>query len=323
MALSLSQDDYWSFFFETAAMVSPIDSFDTTYRYPTSLGCGFLREIHLRDGLTLEIADYQSNDDIITHSNDREHPLEFTFHFPCQPQSLSESTSYILCGSGIAPGQRHQLMVNQPIKWISVHLEPEVFESFAGTPNVPIPPALQHLIRDSNQKFYARPGQATPAMQIILQQIWQCPYQEFTKRLFLESKVWELLALILEQELEIQQGKPLVAKLKPDDVDRLYQAKAILQQNLEAPPSLVQLARQVGLNECTLKQGFRQIFDTTVFGYLRQCRMERAKLLLMQGEMSVHEAAQAVGYSSQSRFANVFRKTFGVNPKTFSAQQWY
>jgi AraC-like DNA-binding protein len=63
------------------------------------------------------------------------------------------------------------------------------------------------------------------------------------------------------------------------------------------------------------------IFGTTVFGYLRQCRMEQARLLLLEGRMNVREAAQAVGYASQSRFAAVFRKTFGVNPKTFSTQR--
>jgi AraC-like DNA-binding protein len=222
----------------------------------------------------------------------------------------------------MALGERGYQSAYQPTQWVSVHIEPTVFESFAGTPNVPIPPALRHLIRDANQEYYARQGEATPAMQVILQQILQCPYQNFTKRFFLECKAWELLALILEQELESLEGKPLVTKLKSDDVDRLYQAKALLVKQLDHPPSLMQLARQVGLNECTLKQGFRQMFNTTVFGYLRQCRMERAQLLLMQGQMSVYEAAQAVGYASQCRFANAFRKTFGVNPKAFSARPW-
>lgn len=270
----------------------------------------------------MAIADYESYDDIIVESCDREHPIEYTFHLSGCGQSSSESVSYMLYGSGIAPGEYHKQVAHQPIKRINVHIQPDVFQAFVGNPSEPIPGALQHLIGEPNQIFYTREGQATLAMQINLQQILQCPYEGFTKRLFLESKIWELLALILEQELECRQGKPLVVKLKPDDVDRLYQAKAIVQQNLDNPPSLMRFAHQVGLNECTLKQGFRQLFNMTVFGYLRQCRMERAKLLLMQGHISVYEAAQAVGYTSQSRFANVFRKTFGVNPKTFSTQQW-
>jgi AraC family transcriptional regulator, transcriptional activator of the genes for pyochelin and ferripyochelin receptors len=319
----LSQDDYWAMFQENAAGQPAADrETDITRTYPSQFGRGSLREVHLREGLELAIADYQSREDIIFKSSDRDHPLEYTFDLPQPNQTPCEPISYTFCGSGMAPGEQCQEIAGQPIRWVSVHIEPEVFESFAGTPNEPIPSGLQHLIRDPHQEYYTRLGRATPAMQIILQQIWQCPYQGFTKRLFLESKVWELLALVLEQELEYQEEKPLVAKLKPDDMERLHQAKAILQQNLANPPSLMQLARQVGLNECTLKQGFRWVFNTTVFGYLRQCRMERAKLLLMQGQIGVREAAQAVGYTSQSRFANRFRQTFWVNPKAFSTRQW-
>lgn len=321
MAIALSQDDYWSLMCGSESSVPSLNSCDIIWQYPEALGQGYHRKIRLRDGLELMIADYQPHDDILVQSCDRNHPLEYTFDLSHQNRNPSEAPSYAFFGSGMAPGERGQQVAHQPIRWVSVHIEPTVFESYAGTPNDPIPPDLQHLIRDPNQAFYERSGQATPAMQIILQQICQCPYQGFTKRLFLESKVWELMALILEQELEYQQKKPLGAKLKPDEVDRLHQARTILLQNLDHPPSLMQLARQIGLNECTLKQGFRQVFGTTVFGYLRQCRMERARLLLMQGHISVQEAAQAVGYISRSRFANAFRKTFGVNPKAFSTQQ--
>ncbi|MDZ7960171.1 MAG: hypothetical protein RMY34_20195 [Aulosira sp. DedQUE10] len=40
--------------------------------------------------------------------------------------------------------------------------------------------------------------------------------------------------------------------------------------NLEFTPSLITLARIVGLNDYKLKQGFQQVFNTTVFGYLQQ-----------------------------------------------------
>lgn len=130
----------------------------------------------------------------------------------------------------------------------------------------------------------------------------------------------ELMALILEDEIEAQEGKQTDFQLKPDDIERVHYAKEILHANFDNPPSTAQLARQVGLNECTLKRGFRACFNTSIFGYLRQYRMEQAKILLMEGRMNVHQAAQAVGYASQSSFASVFRKTFGVNPKVFSTQ---
>jgi AraC-like DNA-binding protein len=324
MAIVLSQDDYWELIQENTIeghIESAASLLDVTWEYPSQLGQGSVQELSLRDGLVLAIANYQQHDDIIVHACDREHWLEYTFNISTSSQNLLNLTSYHLYGSGIAPKQHDKQTAKQRSQWVSVHIEPKVFQSFTGNSSGQVPPALQHLVGNLNQEYYVRSGQATPAMQIALQQILQCPYQGLTRRMFLESKVLELMSLLLEHEIEAQIGKQPVFRLKPDDVERLHYAKEILHQSLDNPPSLMQLARQVGLNECTLKQGFRQMFNTTVFGYLRQCRMEHAKLLLMQGCMNVNEAAQAVGYTSQSRFAAMFRKTFGVNPKTFATQR--
>jgi len=91
----------------------------------------------------------------------------------------------------------------------------------------------------------------------------------------------------------------------------------VLVARLSDPPSLMELARLVGINDCKLKAGFRQVFGTTVFGYLHNCRMERSRQLLEAGEMSVAQAAQTVGFVNRSHFAIAFRKKFGVNPSTY------
>ncbi|MGF1568228.1 MAG: helix-turn-helix transcriptional regulator [Nodosilinea sp.] len=323
MTLSLSQQDYWALFEATAVPDSQATAADEQLTpCPTQLGQGYVKTWYLRPGLTLDIADYQLHRDILTHSDDRDHPLEYTFYLSDPEQAAASPIPYHLYGSGMAPGELGKEVANRRSHWVSVHLEPEVFRAVAGYPDGDLPEALRHLIGDCDRQYYIRPGQATPGMQIALQQILQCPYQGCTQRIFLESKVLELMALILEQEIAAQDGKHPLAGLKPDDVDRLHWAREVLHQNFDQPLSLAQLARQVGLNECSLKQGFRQLFDTTVFSYLRRCRMERARLLLLEGRMNVGEAAQAVGYTSRSRFAVVFRKTFGVNPKAFSVQRW-
>ncbi|MHC5828351.1 MAG: helix-turn-helix transcriptional regulator, partial [Nostoc sp.] len=123
-------------------------------------------------------------------------------------------------------------------------------------------------------------------MQVAVQQILQCPYQGVTKRMYLESKVWELVALIIQQEIQIHQGSLEIYALRASEVDRVYHAKEILLKHHDNPPSLIQLARQAGLNDRKLKQGFRQVFGTTVFGYLHQYRMELAHKLLIQGNMN-------------------------------------
>ena len=154
---------------------------------------------------------------------------------------------------------------------------------------------------------------------LALHQILNCPYQGLTKQLYLESKAIELLALNLaiissDRATPIQTYQP-----KQDEIERLHYAKEILIAKMDDPPTLNSLARQVGLNEYKLKQGFRYLFDNTVFGYLHNYRMERSHLLLKSGKMRVTDVAQAVGYSNLSHFAAAFRKKFGVNPSVFKS----
>jgi AraC-like DNA-binding protein len=106
-------------------------------------------------------------------------------------------------------------------------------------------------------------------------------------------------------------------KLKPEDVERIHYAGEVLLTRLENPPSLMELARIVGINDHKLKTGFRQVFDTTVFGYLHERRMERSRQLLDAGELTVTEAARAVGFANRGYFAASFRRKFGVNPSAY------
>lgn len=110
---------------------------------------------------------------------------------------------------------------------------------------------------------------------------------------------------------------PLI--LRPADLDRLHQAQEILLHDLENPPSLTELAQQVGLNDYKLKSGFRQVFGTTVFGYLHQQRMQSARNLLISTDLNITEIANQVGYTSLSAFSTAFKKFFGISPSRFRA----
>jgi AraC-like DNA-binding protein len=74
----------------------------------------------------------------------------------------------------------------------------------------------------------------------------------------------------------------------------------------------------VGLNDCTLKKGFREVFGTTAFGYLHDYRLEKARQLLSLGNMKVQDIVHRVGFSDGSYFAAAFRKKFGVNPSFYA-----
>lgn len=312
----LSQHDYWALFPDPAPPVeSAAPPCDSTWDYPAQLGQGYYREIQLRDGLDLAIAHYQLHRPVTIQLPEREHPLEYSF-LVSGAMNAVRAGQYALCGSGIAPIETTEFFAAEPIVEVNVHLEPSVFRAFWHMPPDLLPPGLDRLLPATPQRYCIRSGAATAAMQMAVQQILQCPFHGITQRIYLESKVWELLGLLIEQEREPPDpSKPHA--LHPDDIDRIHHAKDVLLQQLDNPPSLLELARQVGLNDCTLKRGFRQVFGTTAFGYLHEHRLEQARRLLEEQRLNVSEVAQTIGFASRSYFAAAFRKKFGVTPKQY------
>jgi AraC-like DNA-binding protein len=321
MSVTITKKDYWDLVRETKSEENFChnDEFDVTWQYPEQLGQGTYREIQLRQGVELAIDRYQLHDDVIMKSPERSHPLEYEFAMGKSTTTPIPSGQYALYGSGIAPLEKWEQWAAEPIVGINVHIEPEVFQTFLGDREL-ASMGLEHLIRESDRFYYHCLGATTVAMQTVLHQILHCPFQGITKKLYLESKVWELMALLIEDEQERHQDKRSTFTIKPDDVDRIHHAKEILTQQIDNPPLLLDLARQVGLNDCTLKRGFREVFGTTAFGYLHDHRLEQARQLLLETRFNVSQIAAQVGFGSCSYLSKVFRKKYGVSPKQYQSQ---
>jgi len=131
-------------------------------------------------------------------------------------------------------------------------------------------------------------------------------------RILLVAKVLELLFLDLEyiKKSAVTLKAPA---LRPADRMKLEAARALIGQNLQSPCSLIELAHKVGLNDFKLKKGFKAAFGTTVFGYLADLRMEKAKKMLADAH-SVSEVAHEVGYKNAHHFAVAFKKRFNLLP---------
>ncbi len=154
----------------------------------------------------------------------------------------------------------------------------------------------------------------TPVMKAILQQLLHCPYCGATRQLFIEGKAMELLAHKLEQLHPCGHVHDCSAAVKMADKERVHHAAHILVNELENPPDMATLSRNVGLSRSKLHRCFHKVYGCSPFDYLRHQRLQTAMLLLQEGEVNVTEAALTVGYTNMSYFAKAFKATFGVAP---------
>lgn len=308
------------------------DGIEIYEEHPKWLAKGSGRFIELRHGLSISMGSAIYLQDVKVHvQHSDSFPLTANFYLSGHSRVKTLHTkddylreyiehtgeSYLFYLPAIEEVEEY--FANQQRQMVKLWFTCDFLESFSTNQIGALPDALQHLIQGNTLSCFYRPlGKITPAMQVALQQILNCPYQGLMKQMYLESKAIELLSLQIAQWMEDSQQIQPSIKLHAGDVERIYQAKEILTQRLDNPPSLLSLARQVGLNDRKLKQGFRQVFGTTAFGYLHNHRMEQARSLLLENQLSVTAVAHSVGYTNPCAFSTAFRKKFGISPRALN-----
>ncbi|MBB6498571.1 helix-turn-helix domain-containing protein [Pedobacter cryoconitis] len=198
-------------------------------------------------------------------------------------------------------------------RFFEVHFAKERFLQLAENSNRTLQILADHLDAGRYAQMAEQNLPITWAMQDCIQAILNCTYTEGLKSLFIESKCTELLVLqaeAFEKAVTKSGNSPLQSA---HDKDCIYYARDYLIQHIDQPPSITELAKVCGINEFKLKQGFKGLFEKSIFGYLSHYKLNYAKELLLEGA-NIKSVAFQLGYSSVQHFSNAFRKKFGVSP---------
>jgi AraC-like DNA-binding protein len=104
------------------------------------------------------------------------------------------------------------------------------------------------------------------------------------------------------------------AALRRRERVRMEQVRDLLDSGQADAMTLEQIARHACVSVNTLQRHFRAAWGKTVFAYLRDARLARARLALERDAVSVAQAAWIAGYSSPANFATAFRQQYGMSP---------
>ncbi len=88
----------------------------------------------------------------------------------------------------------------------------------------------------------------------------------------------------------------------------------MMENNMEEPISPSVLAREVGLSTRQLERLFRRYLDRSPKRYYMELRLQKARNLLMQTDMSVINVALACGFTSPSHFSKCYRAHYDITP---------
>jgi len=110
-----------------------------------------------------------------------------------------------------------------------------------------------------------------------------------------------------------RQHIPLLARVGSGH-ESLLDAAIAMENRIEHPISLDELAGELGLSLRHLERLFKRYLGTTPAQYYLDMRLRRARELLLQTNMSVMEVTVACGFQSSSHFSKSYRSVFGYPP---------
>lgn len=161
------------------------------------------------------------------------------------------------------------------------------------------------------------PKETNSSIKLILNQLRTKQTNELLRPIYIKGKIYELLSYYFSQSSEKEtENCPYISN--EETASKIKQVKQLVLSDMNNPPSLADLAKEVGLNIKKLKTGFKEIYGVPVFTFLLNYKMELAKTLLQEQQLNVNEIASHLGYSTSSHFIAAFKRKFGITPKQFS-----
>jgi len=175
---------------------------------------------------------------------------------------------------------------------------------------------ISFLTPENSTKKYYDNLPFTSSIAVVLSQILQAKVHDSMKSLYFKGKVYELLSLYFNknEDPSLEQCPFLVDE---ENVRKIRRAKDIILERMSDPPSLENLATDIGLSLKKLKEGFKQLYGDTVFAYLLDHKMEEARRMLDSQKFNVNEVGLKLGYSTASHFIAAFKKKYGTTPKKY------
>ncbi len=145
--------------------------------------------------------------------------------------------------------------------------------------------------------------------------IINCKAIGLSRLLYLESIVLFLLYQVQKNDLLFALNCNACSFVKaPIEEQKILLAKEYIVNNLEKNITIPIVASHVGTNQCYLKKGFKEMLGQTMFEFLQENRMVKAKHLLTETQLELADISNAVGYASLSSFSQTYKNYYGIAP---------
>lgn len=153
-----------------------------------------------------------------------------------------------------------------------------------------------------------------PSIEHIFSELYNVP--EKIRMDYFKIKVMELLIFL--RALERSEHKDARPYFYSSQIEKIKAVHRLLTENLAESYTTERLAKQFDLSAAVLKTGFKGVYGSPIYAYIRSYRMNvAASMLVTDRKKRIIEIASAVGYDNPSKFAAAFKEIFGMSPAEY------
>jgi AraC-like DNA-binding protein len=206
------------------------------------------------------------------------------------------------------------LIPNKVAKWVAAYTTVDKLHTlFVDESDV-----LTFLNGENAAKPLYDERECSSSVKWALESLFTSELSAASRKIFAKGKLLEVLALHFDRRSEDTEACPFLRDEKTRT--QIKSAKNVLIERITQPPSIAELALDVGISEYKLKSGFKEMYGNTVGGFILDYKMNTAKSMLDSRNYQVSEVAYALGYGNPSHFITAFKKKYQITPKKYLQQ---
>jgi len=153
-----------------------------------------------------------------------------------------------------------------------------------------------------------------PELLLVLNQIKSYMGRGMPAKLYYESKVHEMICLVIQKSKEQGQRKASVRAVSQDDIRALISVASYIDDHFVFNVHLDFLAQIACMSTAKLKYTFKAVYHCSIQQYIQNKRIGQAEHLLLYTDLTVAQIAKTVGYQKPGSFSELFKKHTGVTP---------
>lgn len=216
-------------------------------------------------------------------------------------QNLSSHSLYVV-NTKNGKNYRFILHKNSPYLGIGINFNTSMLEEY-------LPTFEKENIRYEDL-FFSNNAIINKPLEKIAKDILYCKMASPAAEIFFESKAKEWLSMTVNAFLSRDN-----TSISLDDNRALENVANYLDDHYAIAVSQETLEKIAMMSGTKLKKLFKQKYQFTITEYTQRRRMNMAEILLLNSSLKIQDIAEAVGYSSHSKFSACFKKYKGIYPK--------